>query len=62
MCNHPDGEYGQFLLGGIRPRFRIGFDFSAHSCMSPRRNMKSAFVHPEPINRYIKEELAVAII
>ena len=62
MCNHPDGEYSRFLLGGIHQGFWIRFDYSAHSCTSPRRNMKSASVPPESIDRYIKEELAVGHI
>ena len=62
LRDHPDGEYAHFLLDGIRRGFQIGFDYSCHSCTRARRNMKSASVHPEHIDRYIKEELAAGRI
>ena len=42
LRTHPDGEYTQFLMDGIRRGFRIGFDYTSHSCTSATRHMKSA--------------------
>ena len=54
---HLDRKYIQFLLEGIQQGFRIGFDYSNHSCSSVSSNMKSASVHPESIDKYIREEV-----
>ena len=54
---HPDREYVQFLLEGIQQGFHIGFDYSHHSCSSASSNMNSASIHPEPIDKYIREEV-----
>ena len=58
LREHPDREYAQYLLDGIKEGFRIGFEYSSHACASSPRNMKSASEHPEPIDRYIREEVA----
>ena len=58
LKGHPDGEYVRFILDGIGQGFRIGYDYSSHSCVSSARNMKSATEHPEPIDRYIREEVS----
>ena len=54
---HPDREYVQFHLEGIQQDFHIGFDYAHHSCSSVSSNMKSASIHPEPIDKYIREEV-----
>lgn len=58
LRGHPDREYVQYLLDGIGREFRIGFDYSTHACTSSTCNMKSASEHPEPIAKYIREEVA----
>ena len=58
LKGHPDGKYVRFILDGIGQGFRIGYDYSSHSCVSSARNMKSATEHPEPIDRYIREEVS----
>lgn len=62
LRDHPDKEYVQYLLDGISGGFRIGFDYSSHACTSSPRNIKSASEHPEPIDRYIREEVAAGRI
>ena len=59
---HPDREYVQFLLEGIQQGFRIGFDYSHHSCSSVSSNMKSTSIHPEPIDKYIRDEVEAGCI
>ena len=46
------------MVNGIREGFRIGFDYSTHSCKRARKNMSSALNHPEVVNKYIAEECA----
>ena len=58
LRNHPDKEFVQFLVNGIREGFRIGYNYSGHSCKSSSRNMVSARQHPEPIQRYLATEMA----
>ena len=45
--------YAAFVVSGIHNGFRIGFNYSSHSCTSSGRNMISARLHPQPINAYI---------
>ena len=59
---YPDGEFAQYLLDGIKEGFRIGFDYTSHSCTSASKNMRSAYEHPEPIDRYIEQEIAMGRI
>ena len=42
--------------------FRLGFDYSSHSCRSAGQNMRSALEHPEPINEYLSLELGAGCI
>ena len=56
LRGHPDREFVQLIVGGILDGFRIGYDYSRHSCRSCGRNMVSASQHPEPIQKYIATE------
>ena len=58
----PHKTYAAFVVSGICNGFRIGFDYSSHSCTSSGRNMISARLHPQPIKAYIERELAVGRI
>ena len=42
VAKPPDKEFVQFLVNGIREGFRIGYNYSGHSCKSSSRNMVSA--------------------
>ena len=57
LRGHPDGEFAKLLMEGIRCGFRIGYDYSSQVGMSANSNMHSAREHPEPIDRYVQEEL-----
>jgi hypothetical protein len=42
LKNHPDHEYREYILRGIRDGFRVGFDRHACKLSSARKNMHSA--------------------
>ena len=62
LRGHPDSEFADFLVEGIRCRFRIGFDYSSQVGISATNNMHSAREHPEPIDRYVREEMSAGRI
>ena len=42
LVGHPDEELVGYVLSGIREGFRVGFDYSKHTCVSARANLLSA--------------------
>ena len=62
LRGHPDGEFAKLLVEGIRCGFRIGYDYSSQVGISATSNMHSAREHPEPIDRYVREELSAGRI
>ena len=58
LHRHPDREYVQFLVDGMRNGFRIGYDHKTHSCKSCAGNMVSARQHPEQVRKYLATEMA----
>lgn len=62
LRSHPDQEYVQFVVQGIREACRIGFDYNCLSDKSCARNMVSAMQHPEPIWHYLTAEIVVGRI
>ena len=57
LQSHPDCEFADFVVDGIMWGFRIGFDYSWRIGGGVVHNMRSATEHPEPIHRYLQEEL-----
>lgn len=57
LRGHPDREYAEYILRGIREGFRIGFEYENHAHISASSNMKSASQNPEVIDRYIANEV-----
>ena len=55
ITSHPDKEYVNYLLRGIREGFRIGFK-EAGSVSSARKNMCSALENSEVVSAYLAEE------
>ena len=51
LDSHPDREYAQYIVAGIKQGFRIGFNYESHRCNSAKSNMFSAVQHPQPISR-----------
>ena len=62
LQDHPDTEYLSYILAGIEGGFRIGFGFASHSCRSAAHNIQSATTHPEPMEKYIREEVSAGHI
>ncbi len=56
MRGHPDREFTDFLLQGMRCGFRVGFDYRSRSCTSAKRNMLSAKENPAVIDAYLTRE------
>ena len=59
LTNHPDQEFADLVVSGVRDGFRIGFNYThlplTTSC---KRNMKSAYDHPRIVSEYLQQELA----
>ena len=62
LRGHPDSEFADFLVEGIQCGFRIGFDYGSQVGISATNNMHSAREHPEPIDRYVREEMSAGRI
>ena len=57
LNHHPDREYGDYLLRGMKEGFRIGFRYADCVCKRAGSNMKSAADHPEVVDRYLATEV-----
>ena len=57
LAAHPDQEFRQYIVQGIRYGFRIGFNYS-RSCSSATRNLASAGEQPQVIRDYLAIECA----
>ena len=56
LSHHPDREYVQYIIDGISSGFRIGFDYTHHTCRSAQRNTLSATQHPEEVEVRLRSE------
>ena len=59
LVSHPNEDLVDFFLHGISQGFRIGFKGSTSSLHSARKNLQGAILHPEVVDAYIKDELAL---
>ena len=59
LAAHPDQEYANYIVQGIQSGFRLGFDYSGHSCKRATRNMGSALERPEVVGDYLAEECSL---
>ena len=59
LAPYPNQEFElvHFFLEGIAHGFRIGFNGSAKSLRSARRNLQGAISHPKVVNKYLKDKL-----
>ena len=57
LSSHPDKNFVEYLLRGIKDGFRIGFRAAAVQLKSRKANMLSVFDHPQVVTEYIKEEV-----
>ena len=57
LRTHPDKDFCEYLLSGIRRGFRLGFDYCRSSCVKAKSNMKSALENATVVDEYIAEEV-----
>ena len=54
---HPDKDFGDYIIRGIKEGFRIGFRYSEReTTRSCKRNMSSAYEHQKVVTDYLVEE------
>ena len=56
LLPHPDRQFVDYLLDGMKKGFRIGFNYLSKTRVT-KRNMKSAYQHPEVVQQYIDNEV-----
>ena len=57
LSGHPDKEFTEYILRGIKHGFRVGFNVAVSQLKSQRSNMVSAAEHPDIVSYYLKEEM-----
>ena len=57
LSEHPDRQFVGYVIRGLRSGFRVGCCSSAPELRSATSNMFSAVLHPDVINKYLREEL-----
>ena len=62
LQDHPDQAFANYILGGIRNGFRIGFDRSRVCLKSRGTNMLSATEQSQVVAKYLGEELQASRI
>ena len=59
LAAHPDAEYREYVLQGIREGFRIGFQYGNQSCRSAKANKRSAIDNPGVVDDYLAKEVSL---
>ena len=59
LATHPDQSLVNFFLAGISQGFCIGYHNPQSSLKSAKRNLVCALQHPEVVDHYLEEELAL---
>ena len=49
--SHPDQDFAAYIVEGLRHGFRLGFNYTGHTCTSAKHNMLSAFQYPKVIDK-----------
>lgn len=57
LLTHPNRHFVEYLIDGMKNGFRIGFSYTGKIVVAKRNIMKSAYQHPEVVQRYIDNEL-----
>ena len=57
LSHHPDREYGDYLLRGMKEGFQIGFHYANCVCKRAGSNKKSASDHPEVVDQYLATQV-----
>ena len=56
LQHHPDREYKEYILRGIRDGFRVGFDRRACKLSSAKKNMYSVVENAQVVDDYLEAE------
>ncbi len=56
LRDHPDREFAEHLVQGVREGFRIGFEWDVVKCRSAKQNMQSAIDNPTVVAAYLENE------
>ena len=62
LSAHPDPEFSEFILNGIRNGFRVGFNYHSVKLKSHHKNFRSAKDQPAVVNSYLQQELTLGRI
>jgi len=62
LATHPDQALAGFFLDDISQSFRISYHNFSRSLKSAKQNLDCAILHPEVIDHYLEEELALQCI
>ena len=57
LADHLDKSYVDYILRGITEGFRIGFNYSHHTCRPSHGNMLSTLENPDVVDDYLQKEL-----
>ncbi len=57
LAAHPEGRFVNYIVGGIRAGFRVGFDYN-HRSVKAKTNMRSARELPEIIRDHLAKDSA----
>ena len=58
LRSHPDQEFTQYIVNGIREGFLVGFQYSSNRCRLAGANMGSALERPDIGRDYLAKECA----
>ena len=58
LAGHPDKSYIDYILHGIVNGFRIGFDYSCHTCSPLSGDLLSTLDNPGVVEDYLQKELS----
>ena len=65
LASHPDREYVDYLIKGIRDGFRVGYQRVVgieQSLSSARKNLQSAEENPQVVEQYLSTELERGVV
>ena len=57
LREHPDRDFVSYLVKGISDGFRVGFDYSDHTCHSAKANMQSAINNETVVQERLQAEV-----
>lgn len=58
LTTHPDRDFANLVVTGIKEGFRVGYDYFSHTCKKSPKNMQSAREGRAAINKYLAQECA----